>query len=494
MSETSKQLSELVNALDKAQVTGDLQKTIAGVTNDSRQVGKDFLFIAVKGVAVDAHKFIPQVVQAGATAVVCEQLPAQLDPQVTYVVVPDSRVALAVLASEWYGRPSQQLKLVGVTGTNGKTTTATLLYEMATLLGYKAGLLSTVKNVIGRTEHPALQTTPDPMALNQMLHQMVEAGCDYAFMEVSSHACAQHRIDGLTFAGGIFTNLTRDHLDFHKTMDNYIRAKKRFFDLLPAQAFALVNIDDKQGPVMVQNTRAKKYSYSLRAMADFKARVIEDRLDGMTVEFNGQQMELMFTGRFNVYNLLAVYGASLLLGFKPDEVAVKMSLLVPVAGRFQTLRSPRGYVAVVDYAHTPDALVNVLSTVAEVLHGRGRIITVCGCGGNRDRGKRPIMAREAATRSDQLVLTSDNPRFEDPDAILREMEAGLTPEQHARALVITSRSQAIAAACRLARKGDVVVVAGKGHETYQEVRGVKHHFDDREQLQAIFNEEKQQQS
>jgi hypothetical protein len=485
-----KQLSQLIAAIDVLQVKGSTGKSITQVINDSRQACPGALFIAIKGVAIDAHRFIPQVIEAGVEAVVCEDLPAQLSDQVTYIQVKDSNIALAHLASAWYDHPSRQLKLVGVTGTNGKTTTATLLYEMAQLMGYKAGLLSTVKNIIDKTELPAKQTTPDHLSLNQLLHNMVEAGCDYAFMEVSSHACAQHRIDGLQFAGGIFTNLTRDHLDYHKTVENYIKAKKMFFDNLPAQAFALVNIDDKQGPVMVQNTRAHKHTYSLRGMADYKARVIEDRLDGTTVNFNGQELELLFTGRFNVYNLLSVYGASILLGFPQDEVLVKMTMLTPVAGRFQTMRSSRGYTAIVDYAHTPDALINVLDTVKEVLGGKGNIITVCGCGGDRDKGKRPIMAAEAATRSNKVILTSDNPRTEDPEAILRDMEAGLTPQDRLKTLKITDRRDAIRAACQFATSGDVVLVAGKGHEDYQEINGVKHHFDDREVLQAIFNDEK----
>ncbi len=485
-----KKLKELIAAIDVEQVVGNVDKKIVDVTNDSRQAREGSLFIAVRGAVVDAHQFIPAVTAAGAAAVVCEQLPEQIAEGVTYVRVSNSTQAEALLADAWYDHPSAQLKLVGVTGTNGKTTTATLLYEMARLMGYKAGLLSTVKNVVDRKEYPAKQTTPGSLEINRYLHEMVEAGCDYAFMEVSSHACVQYRIDGLKFAGGIFTNLTRDHLDFHKTVENYIKAKKRFFDLLPADAFALTNADDKQGSVMLQNTRAHKYTYSLRTMADFKARVIEDRLDGMTVDFNGQQLEVRFTGRFNVYNLLSVYGASLLLGFPKDETLVKMSLLVPVAGRFQTMTSPRGYTAVVDYAHTPDALVNVLSTIAEVLNGKGRIITVCGAGGNRDKGKRPMMAAEAARRSDQVILTSDNPRFENPEAILDDMEAGLDESNRDRVLRITDRTSAIRTACKLAHKGDVVLVAGKGHETYQEIEGVKHHYDDREVLQEIFNNEK----
>ena len=479
-------LSQLLAAIQPLQVVGSAEVEITDVINDSRLARQGVLFVAVKGVAVDSHRFIGDVVAAGARAVVCETLPEQLSDDVTYIQVENSVKALSCLADEWFDHPSRCLRLVGVTGTNGKTTTATLLYEMTRLMGHKAGLLSTVKNIIDTTEYEAKQTTPDHLALNRMLHEMVLAGCEYAFMEVSSHACVQGRIEGITFAGGIFTNLTRDHMDFHKTVENYINAKKMFFDALPAGAFALVNADDKVGDYMLQNTRADKYHYSLRTMADFKGRIVESRLDGTTLELNGNQVEVMFTGRFNAYNLLSVYGASLLLGFDPQEVLVKMSLLVPVAGRFQTLRSPRGYTAIIDYAHTPDALVNVLDTIREVVGTSGNIITVCGCGGDRDAGKRPIMAREAAVRSDRVVLTSDNPRTEDPDEILRQMEVGLPEETRPRTLIITDRRQAIRTACQLAGAGDVVLVAGKGHENYQEIQGVKHHFDDREQVEEVF--------
>ena len=482
-------LSQLLAAIQPLQVVGDTNKEITDVINDSRQAREGVMFIAVKGVAVDSHRFIGDVIAAGARAIVCEVLPEQLNDDVTYIQVESSFKALSQLADEWFDHPSRHLKLVGVTGTNGKTTTATLLYEMTRLMGYKAGLLSTVKNIIDTTEQEAKQTTPDHLTLNRLLHEMVQAGCEYAFMEVSSHACVQGRIEGINFAGGIFTNLTRDHLDFHKTVDNYIAAKKMFFDALPADAFALVNADDKVGEVMLQNTRAGKYRYSLRSMADYKGRIVESRLDGTTLELNGNQVEVLFTGRFNAYNLLSVYGASLLLGFDPQEVLVKMSLLVPVAGRFQTLRSPRGYTAIIDYAHTPDALVNVLDTIREVVGTGGHIITVCGCGGDRDSGKRPIMAREAAVRSDRVILTSDNPRTEDPEMILRDMEVGLPDDARPRTLTITDRRQAIRTACQLAQAGDVVLVAGKGHENYQEIQGVKHHFDDREQVEAVFADE-----
>ena len=485
-----KKISQLIQSITPLQVVGNTDIEITDLINDSRQARPGVMFVAVKGVAVDSHRFINNVIEAGARAIVCEDMPAELNPEVTYIQVENDVIALAHIADEWFDHPSKALRLVGVTGTNGKTTTATLLYEMARLMGYKAGLLSTVKNIIDTREEVAKQTTPDHLTLNRLLHEMVQAGCEYAFMEVSSHACVQHRIEGITFAGAIFTNLTRDHLDFHKTVDNYIAAKKMFFDALPKGAFALVNADDKVGEVMLQNTLADKYRYSLRSMADFKGRIVEQRLDGTSLELNGKQVEVLFTGRFNAYNLLSVYGASLLLGFDPQEVLVKMSQLEPVAGRFQTLRSSRGYTAIVDYAHTPDALVNVLDTIREVVGTNGHIITVCGCGGDRDAGKRPIMAREAAVRSDRVILTSDNPRTEDPDEILRQMEVGLPDESRPTTLTITDRRQAIRTACQLAQSGDVVLIAGKGHEDYQEINGVKHHFDDREQVLEVFDGEK----
>ena len=479
-------LSQLLASIQPIQVVGDTHIEVTDVINDSRKAAPGVLFVAVKGVAVDAHRFIDDVVDKGASAIVCQQLPEKLNPNVTYIQVENSFQALSHLADEWFDHPSSQLSLVGVTGTNGKTTTATLLYEMARLMGYKAGLLSTVENIVDTIRTPAKQTTPDHLELNRLLHEMVKAGCQYAFMEVSSHACVQGRIEGIRFAGGIFTNLTRDHMDFHKTVDNYIAAKKMFFDALPKGAFALVNADDKVGEVMLQNTRADKYRYSLQTLTDFKGRIVESRLDGTSLELNGNQVEVLFTGRFNAYNLLSVYGASLLLGFDPQQVLVKMSMLEPVAGRFQTMRSNRGYTAIVDYAHTPDALVNVLDTIREVVGTSGHIITVCGCGGDRDAGKRPIMAREAAVRSDRVVLTSDNPRTEDPDEILRQMEVGLPDEKRPVTLTITDRRQAIRTACQLAQAGDVVLIAGKGHEDYQEINHVKHHFDDREQVLEVF--------
>ncbi len=480
-------LSELIQDIKITEFEGNRDIEINALECDSRKVAEGAMFVAVNGVNVDAHRFIPQVVEQGAAAVVCEHKPDNADPKVAWVVVENSLTALAILADTWYGHPSRELRLVGVTGTNGKTTCATLLYELTRLMGYKAGLLSTVRNIVDTRATDAVQTTPDHLTLNRLLREMVDAGCDYAFMEVSSHACSQHRIDGLRFAGGMFTNLTRDHLDFHKSVDNYIAAKKMFFDYLPDDAWALVNADDRHGAVMVQNTRAKVYDYALQRLANFKCDVIEERLDGTTLSINGRELEVQFTGNFNAYNLSAVYGAAVLLGWDKDDVLVKMSLLTPVSGRFQTLHSPTGFTAVVDYAHTPDALVNVLDTINDILQRRGgRVITVCGCGGNRDKGKRPIMAAEAARRSNQLILTSDNPRNEDPYDILEDMKAGLDEQQLADALVIEDRAQAIKTACRLAQPGDVVLVAGKGHETYQEIKGVKHHFDDCEQIATCF--------
>lgn len=486
-----KELSSLIRAIEVKSVTGPTDKKITDVVCDSRAAKAGCLFVAVRGVAVDAHKYIPQVTtEGGAVAVVCEELPEIVNPDVCYIQVENSTVALGYLASEWYDRPSEKLELVGVTGTNGKTTTATLLYEMAQMFGYKAGLISTVKNIVDKEEIPAVQTTPDHLTLNKLLNQMVQAGCKYAFMEVSSHACVQHRIVGLKFKGAIFSNLTRDHLDFHKTVENYIKAKKMFFDGLPADAFAIVNVDDKNGLVMLQNTAAKRYTYSLRTMADFKGKIIESHLNGTLLSLNGHDVEVLFTGKFNAYNLLSVYGAAILLGFPEEEVLVKMSMLVPVAGRFQTFMSPNGYTAIVDYAHTPDALINVLNSIREVIGNKGKIITVVGAGGNRDKGKRPIMAKEAAQRSDKLILTSDNPRFENPEDILHDMEEGLDAEARRHTLKITDRKEAIKAATQFAGQGDVVLVAGKGHEDYQEICGVKHHFDDSEVIKEIFESEK----
>ncbi len=482
-------LDHLLQAIKPLKISGTTDRQVSNLVSDSRKADVGSMFVAVRGVNIDGHQFVPSLAGKGLAAIVVEEMPAETDSDVTYIVVENTAVALGQLASQWYDNPSQKLKLVGVTGTNGKTTTATLIYEMARLRGFKAGLLSTVCNYVDTRAVPATQTTPDPLTINRLLHEMVEEGCSYAAMEVSSHAAHQHRIAGLTFAGGIFTNLTRDHLDYHKTFDAYIAAKKSFFDGLPAEAFALTNIDDKIGEVMLQNTRAARHTYSLRTLADFSCRIIESHIDGTLLSFNGKEVNVQFTGRFNAYNLTAVYGASILLGWPEDDVLLCMSRLVPVAGRFQAFRSGTGVTAIVDYAHTPDAVVNVLQAIREVLGNRGRIITVVGAGGNRDKGKRPIMAREAATRSDMLILTSDNPRFEKPEDILADMEAGLdTPQLRANSMSIADRRQAIRAAARTARPGDVILIAGKGHEDYQEIEGVKHHFDDREAVQEAFAE------
>lgn len=482
---TSK-LSSLLGDIKPLEIIGETDKNITSLQSDSRKVEKDALFVAVKGTVTDGHKYIPMAASAHVGAIVCEEMPATYEKGVTYIRVADSAEALGCLASAWYGHPSRKLKLVGVTGTNGKTTTATLLYEMAKFEGYKAGLLSTVCNYVCDRPVPTTHTTPDPLTLNELLAEMVDEGCEYAFMEVSSHSTAQHRVAGLHFAGGIFTNLTRDHLDYHGTVENYMKAKKAFFDMLPSTAFALTNADDKCGSYMVQNTKAKVYTYSLRSDADFRGKVLETRLDGTLMLLNGREVEVQFTGRFNAYNLTDVYGASILSGFDPEEVIVNMSRLVPVAGRFQPFMSKDGVAAIVDYAHTPDALVNVLDTIREIVGIDGEIITVVGAGGNRDHGKRPMMAQEAACRSDYLILTSDNPRNENPEDIISEMGEGLSTEELQRAECITDRREAIRAAIKRAKPGTVVLVAGKGHETYQEVCGVRHHFDDREEVKEAF--------
>lgn len=484
-----KTLSVLLQSIKVLHVAGKTEKNIAGISIDSRQVQKDFLFIAVKGTQTDGHQFINKAVEAGASAVVCQTLPDMPDerhPNVTYVQTDDSEQAAGRLASAFYGYPSSRLRLVGVTGTNGKTTIATLLYNMFRRFGFKCGLISTVCNYIDDEPVHADHTTPDPITLNRLLGRMADTNCHYAFMEVSSHAAAQQRIAGLRFAGGIFTNLTRDHIDYHLTFENYRDAKKSFFDALPKEAFAVTNLDDKNGLVMVQNTKATVKTYSQRANADYKARVLEESFEGMSLEIDGHEVSVAFIGRFNVSNLLAVYAAARMLGREPQETLVALSTLRPVCGRFETIRSSEGVTAIIDYAHTPDALANVLTTINEILKRRARVITVCGAGGNRDKGKRPLMAREAANRSDIVIITSDNPRFEEPQAIIDDMLAGLNDEQMKKVITIVNRKEAIRAACALAHKGDVVLVAGKGHEDYQEVKGVKHHFDDHEVVKDAF--------
>ncbi len=480
-------LSELLKNVSPTCIEGDAGIEITGVNIDSRRVAPGNLFVAMRGTQADGHAFIPKAIEAGAAAVLCEELPAGLEEGVTYVVVPSAEDAAGPVATLFYGDPSRRLKLVGVTGTNGKTTIATLLYNMFRKMGHKCGLLSTVCNYINDEKLPADHTTPDPIELNRLLARMVSEGCEYAFMECSSHAIAQKRIGGLAFAGGIFTNLTRDHLDYHKTFENYRDAKKAFFDGLPKGSFAITNADDKNGMVMVQNTRATVKTYSTRTLADFRARIIECHFEGMYLEIDGREVGVQFIGKFNVSNLLAVYGAAVMLGKQPEDVLVVMSTLHSVSGRLEPIRSPEGFTAIVDYAHTPDALANVLAAIHEVLDGKGSVITVCGAGGNRDKGKRPLMAQEAVRQSDRVIITSDNPRFEEPQAIIDDMLAGLSAQQMKKVVSIVDRREAIRAACMMARKGDVVLVAGKGHEDYQEVKGVKHHFDDREEIRRILS-------
>jgi len=475
-------LNELLKNLSNFQLEEEDTIEISGIHSDSRKIGKSFIFIAVKGTQSDGHDYIENAIQSGASAIVCEILPKEIHKDIIYIKVKDSAEALGKLASAWNGNPSEKLILVGVTGTNGKTTIATLLYHIFKKIGHKAGLLSTVCNYINDEEIAATHTTPDPVELNNLLAKMVAAGCEYAFMEVSSHAVDQKRIAGLHFKGGIFTNLTRDHLDYHKTFETYRDTKKGFFDQLSAEAFALTNADDKNGMFMLQNTKATKYAYSLLTLADFKGKILESHFDGTLMLINNREVNTQFVGKFNAYNLLAVYGASVLLGEKPEDVLLILSTLTSVAGRFQTIRSPKGYTAIVDYAHTPDALTNVLNTIHGVLEGNGRVITVVGCGGNRDKGKRPIMAKEAVRLSNQVILTSDNPRFEEPQDIINNMVEGLDTIEKKKAICITDRREAIKTAVLLAQPGDVILIAGKGHEDYQEIKGVKHHFDDKEEI------------
>ena len=480
-------LIELLKNINPISITGNADIDITGVNIDSRQIEKGHLFVAIKGTQTDGHQYIPKALELGAVAVLCEDLPEKQEDGVTYVQVASTESAVGPVATLFYGDPSRRLKLVGVTGTNGKTTIATLLYNMFRKFGHKCGLLSTVCNYIEGEAIPADHTTPDPIELNKLLHQMVEAGCEYAFMECSSHAIAQQRIGGLKFAGGLFTNLTRDHLDYHKTFENYRDAKKAFFDGLSKEAFAITNADDKNGSVMVQNCKAQVKTYSVQRMADFRARIIECHFEGMYLEINGQEVGVQFIGKFNVSNLLAVYGAAVMLGKKPEDILVVLSTLKSVAGRLEPIRSEEGVTAVVDYAHTPDALENVLNAIHEVMEGKqGKIITVCGAGGNRDKGKRPLMAQEAVKQSDRVIITSDNPRFEEPQDIINDMLAGLDQKQMKKVVSIVDRKEAIRTACMMAEKGDVILIAGKGHEDYQEIKGVKHHFDDREVVREIF--------
>lgn len=480
-------LSELLKNVKPIAVHGDIDIDIKGVNIDSRKIENGHLFIAMKGTQVDGHKFIDKAIALGATAILLEDMPETLEDKVTYVQVKSTEEDAGKVATLFYGDPSKKLKLVGVTGTNGKTTIATLLYEMFREFGYKVGLLSTVCNYIDDKAIPADHTTPDPIELNRLLGDMVAEGCEYAFMECSSHAIHQRRISGLDFTGAIFTNLTRDHLDYHKTFENYRNAKKMFFDDLSKNAFAITNADDKNGMIMVQNTKATIKTYSIKRMADFRAKILEYHFEGMYLEIDGKEVGVQFIGKFNVSNLLAVYGAAVMLGKKPEDILVALSTLKSVNGRLEPIQSPEGYTAIVDYAHTPDALENVLAAIHEVLDTKGgHIITVCGAGGHRDKGKRPLMAQEAVKQSDTVILTSDNPRDEDPQAIINDMLAGLDTKQKKKVLNIVDRKEAIRTAAMMAKKGDVILVAGKGHENYQEINGVKHHFDDHEVIREIF--------
>ena len=482
-------LIELLKNVEVLNTFGDTGVEITGVNIDSRRIERGHLFVAIPGTQTDGHKYIPKAIELGAAAILCEQMPEEQADGVTYVVVASTENVVGLVATHFFGDPSRKLKLVGVTGTNGKTTIATLLYNMFRKFGHKCGLLSTVCNYIEGEAIPADHTTPDPIELNRLLAQMVVAGCDYAFMECSSHAIAQKRIGGLKFAGGLFTNLTRDHLDYHKTVENYRDAKKAFFDDLDKDAFAITNADDKNGLYMVQNTKAQVKTYSIRSMADFKAKIIECHFEGMYLDINGKEVGVQFIGKFNVSNLLAVYGAAVMLGKKAEDILVILSTLKSVSGRLEPIHSPEGYTAIVDYAHTPDALENVLNTINEVLNGKGKVITVCGAGGNRDKGKRPIMAQTAVKLSDRVIITSDNPRFEEPQDIINDMLAGLDNKQMKKVVSIVDRKEAIRTASMMAEKGDVILIAGKGHEDYQEIKGVKHHFDDREIVREIFSEQ-----
>ena len=481
-------LKDILTNCNLLELVGEKDRDIEAIAFDSRKVAQGTMFFAVRGTQVDGHDYIGKAVESGATAVVCETLPKEIEENVTYIQVENSAYALGVAASNFFGNPSEKLCLVGVTGTNGKTTIATLLYRLFTDAGYPSGLLSTIENIIGREVIPSTHTTPDPIELNTLLHKMVEKGCEYAFMEVSSHSVAQDRIAGLHFAGGIFTNLTHDHLDYHKTMANYRDAKKKFFDNLPQSAFALTNLDDKNGAVMLQNTRAKKLTYALKHDADFKGIVLESHFDGMLMKVNGTEVFTQLVGGFNASNLLAIYGAATALGFDKKELLVEISKLHGANGRFDMVYSEQGIIGIVDYAHTPDALENVLKTINEVRCHKETLITVVGCGGNRDATKRPEMAAVAVKMSDRVIITSDNPRNEDPDEIIRQMKAGVDATDSRKVLSITNRREAIRTAVALAQRGDIILLAGKGHENYQEINGVKNHFDDKEELSKAFKE------
>ena len=480
-------IEQLITKSKPLSIIGQTDIEINGLEIDSRKILPGKAFVAIRGTQTDGHNFISKAIELGATAIVCEQLPSVLSGNVVYIQYQSTEEVVGQLATNFYGNPTSKIKLVGVTGTNGKTTIATLLYQIFRRLGYKCGLCSTVCNYIDGTPIPTECTTPDPITLNALLGRMADEGCDYAFIEVSSHSVSQHRIGGLTFAGGIFTNLTQDHLDYHQTFENYRDAKKAFFDSLPASAFAITNTDDKNGLFMTQNTKARIKSYSLKNASDYKAKILEESFEGMSLEIDGQEVFVQFVGRFNASNLLAAYGALCQLGVDSQEALIQLSAATPVNGRFETIRSKEGVTAIVDYAHTPDALANVLSTINEVLRNRGKCWTVCGAGGNRDKGKRPLMAQEAYKQSDHVIITSDNPRFEDPQDIINDMLDGLDKEQRRHVISIVDRKEAIRTACMMAKPGDVILVAGKGHEDYQIIQGTKHHFDDHEVICEAFN-------
>ena len=479
-------LKDIVYRVSITSTYGDMDVEIKGICSDSRLVKSGYLFVAVRGTQSDGHSYLSKAVESGAVAILCEKLPESINEKAVYVTVKNSAQALGIVSSNFFGNPSEKLKLTGVTGTNGKTTTATLLYQLFTSMGYKTGLISTVENRVNDEIIPATHTTPDPIRLNELLKRMVDSGCTHAFMEVSSHAVDQERIAGVVFTGAIFTNITHDHLDYHKNFDNYIRAKKKFFDELTANSFALVNADDKRGMVMLQNTKATRYSFGLKKMVDFKGKIITNSIEGLELDVNGKSVWFRMIGDFNAYNLLGVYGTAILLGEDSDRVLTQLSSLNGAPGRFEQIMPGAPITAIVDYAHTPDALKNVLETIAQFRTGTEQVITIVGCGGNRDKTKRPLMASIACKLSDKVVLTSDNPRDEDPMEIIKEMQSGVTPTEARKTLVIADREEAIKTACMIAKEKDIILVAGKGHETYQEIKGVKHPFDDREVVERML--------
>ena len=481
------QLQDLLYGVTIKELVGKTDREINALHFDSRKVGKEDVFFAVVGTLADGHQFIEQTIAQGATVIVCENLPEVHDFTITYIKVENTAAALGIMAGHYFGNPSAELKLIGITGTNGKTTIATILFKLFKDLGYKTGLISTVENYINDTVIPATHTTPNPIALNQLLSDMVNAGCDYCFMEVSSHAVSQHRIEGLSFSGGVFSNLTHDHLDFHKTFESYLKAKKTFFDMLPKTAFALTNIDDKNGLVMLQNTSAHKKTYALKQLADFKAKIVENGFSGLHLDIDNEDVYFKLIGSFNAYNLLAVYGTAILLEQDKLKVLTSLSRLTGAEGRFDYIVSDDQIIGIVDYAHTPDAVQNVLGTIADIRKGTEQVITVIGCGGDRDKTKRPVMAQVACDWSDKVILTSDNPRTEDPQSIITEMEAGVSPTNKRKTLSILDRREAIKTACHLAKSGDIILIAGKGHEKYQEINGVRNHFDDKEILLEQLN-------